>query len=98
MKPELAAEAEAALSDAPAQDAEEAAQDALSVIAAALVGIEKHLFALVYLQKTAHPGDTGVTFVHDVFNAIYDDTDPFKEVDEAMKAAKAKHGEADAKP
>lgn len=86
-KPELEAEAAAALGNG-ADTPEEDAQDALSVIAAALVGIEKHLFALVYLQKTMHPADTGVTFVPDVFNAIYDDSDPFAEVDAVLKAAK----------
>jgi hypothetical protein len=90
-KPELEAEVAAALGSAQGTPEEEA-QDALSVIAASLVGIEKHLFALVYLQKTMHPADTGVTFVPDVFNAIYDDSDPFAEVDKILQAAKEGSG------
>jgi hypothetical protein len=58
-------------------DEEEEAHDALGTIADALVGIEKHLFALVYLAITGAVEKTGVGYVPEVFNAIYDDSDPF---------------------
>lgn len=79
----------AAMEDEPEQgEIQITNENALIVIAQALVGIEKHLFAQVYLAKTRDPEKTQVTFLHDVFNAIYDGSDPFKEVDEAIKAAK----------
>jgi len=62
-------------------------ENALIVMAQALVGIEKHLFALVYLENTRDPEKSGVTYVPDVFRSIYDGSDPFVEVDEAVKAA-----------
>ena len=58
-------------------DEEMQAHDALTVIAESMVSMEKHLFALVYLSKTNNPEKTGVTYVDEIFNAIYDDTDPF---------------------
>lgn len=62
-------------------------ENALIIIAQALVGIEKHLFAQVYLMKTRDPDKTQVTFLPDVFDSIYDGSDPFKEVDAAVKRA-----------
>jgi hypothetical protein len=74
--PALAQELEKALTQAEAEEAE--AQDALTTIADALVMIEKHLCAMVYLQKTLGGTEkTGLTYHDDVFNAIYSGEDPF---------------------
>ena len=95
----LEAEAAAALAQnkgntdaTPAQDEGEEVgpENAFVALAHSAIAIEKHLFALVYLYKTSRPEVTGVTFVHDVFDAIYDGSDPFKEIDDVMKALKAK--------
>lgn len=96
-KPELAAELEIAM-DAEASEGEIQItnENALVIMAQAMVGIEKHLFALVYLEKTRDPEKTQVTFLPDVFNAIYDGSDPFREVDEVIKAAAAKADKSDA--
>lgn len=89
--PELEAELEAAMGQEKEDPAQEEIQitneNALIIMAQALVGIEKHLFALVYLEKTRDPEKTQVTFLPDVFNAIYDGSDPFRDVDEQVKAA-----------
>lgn len=87
--PELSDELEIAMGnqEAESQEIQITNENALIVIAQALVGIEKHLFALVYLEKTRDPEKTQVTYLPDVFNAIYDGSDPFREVDEAIKAA-----------
>lgn len=100
--PELADEMdglEASLTqDPPDQGATEITnENALVVIAQTLVGIEKHLFAQVYLMKTRNPDQTHITYLADVFDSIYDGSDPFHEVDMAVKAAaeKAKAGSGD---
>ncbi len=94
-KPELEDELEAAMGqDSESQEIQITNENALIVIAQALVGIEKHLFAQVYLAKTRDPEKTQVTYLPDVFNAIYDGSDPFREVDEIIKAAK--EGKSDA--
>lgn len=88
--PELEAELEAAMGqdEAPVEgEIQITNENALIVMAQALVGIEKHLFALVYLEKTRDSEKTQVTFLPDVFNAIYDGSDPFRDVDEQVKAA-----------
>ncbi len=89
--PELEAELVAAMGQddqAPAEgEIQITNENALIVMAQAMVGIEKHLFALVYLEKTRDPEKTQVTFLSDVFNAIYDGSDPFRDVDEQVKAA-----------
>jgi hypothetical protein len=100
-KPELEAELEAAMGseENPVEgEIQITNENALIVMAQAMVGIEKHLFALVYLEKTRDPEKTQVTFLSDVFNAIYDGSDPFRDVDEQVKAAAdaAKAGKADA--
>ena len=97
--PELEAELEAAMDqdDSPVEgEIQITNENALIVMAQAMVGIEKHLFALVYLEKTRDPEKTQVTFLSDVFNAIYDGSDPFRDVDEQVKAAadKAKADQA----
>jgi len=93
-KPEInEAELNAAMEDDADQDVTEIRitnENALIVMAQALVGIEKHLFALVYLENTRDPEKSGVTYVPDVFKSIYDGSDPFVEVDESVKAAAAK--------
>lgn len=89
-KPELEDEIEAAMvenKDAAENEIPITNENAVLIMAQALVGIEKHLFALVYLEKTRDPEKTMVTYLPDVFNAIYDGSDPFREVDEALKAA-----------
>ncbi len=90
---DLENEAAAALASAPAENQGEeikiTAENALVIMTQALVGIEKHLFALVYLEKTRDPAKTGVTFIPAVFDAIYDGSDPFKDVDEAVAKAAA---------
>lgn len=86
------AEIEAALNEDKTPDVSEISitnENALIVMAQAMVGIEKHLFALVYLENTRDPEKSGVTYVADVFRSIYDGSDPFTEVDEAVKAAAA---------
>lgn len=89
MSPELEAEAAAALGAQAEKPAPaEGGQDALEAAVGALIGIEKHMFALVYLLKTSRPAETGITYVEDVFNAIYDDSDPFVEVQEILQKAK----------
>lgn len=87
-KQAAAAMAKQAQADEDAQGMEITPENALVVIAQTLVGIERHLLALVYLQNTREPEKTGVTYVPDVFAAIYDGTDPFKEVDAALGALK----------
>jgi hypothetical protein len=62
-------------------------ENALVIIANSLVGIERHLMALVYLENTRDPEKTQVTYLPDVFHAIYDGSDPFAEVDAAIKKA-----------
>lgn len=86
----LAEEAEAALSEnagtpllpptPPEQSIPLTNENALIVIAQSLVAIEKHLFALVYIENTKDPDKTGLTYVPDVFKAIYDGGDPFADV------------------
>jgi len=63
--------------------------NALVIIAQSLVGIERHLMALVYLENTSDPEKTQVTYLPDVFHAIYDGSDPFAEVEASMKRANA---------
>jgi hypothetical protein len=101
-KPELEAEAEAALAaggDAQATPPEGQVaitnENALIVMAQAMVAIEKHLFALVYIENTKDPEKTGFTYVPDVFKAIYDGGDPFQEVRDAQAQAEA-DGKSDA--
>ena len=65
-------------------------ENALIVIAQALIGIEKHLLALVYIENTKDSEKTGVTYVPEVFAAIYDGSDPFAEVEQILKDAKEK--------
>lgn len=88
-KPELEAEAAAALGgDAnvtPEGGVPITNENALIVIAQSLVAIEKHLFALVYIENTKDPEKTGFTYVADVFKAIYDGSDPFVENLQASK-------------
>jgi hypothetical protein len=69
---------------APVKSEEEAAQDALETIADNLSLIQRHLFALLYMAHTWRPEVTGVTYVHEVFQAIYTEADPFKEVDDLL--------------
>ncbi len=94
-KPELEAEAEAALlaggnEDAtPAENVAITNENALIVMAQAMVAIEKHLFALVYIENTKDPEKTGFTYVPDVFKAIYDGGDPFQEVRDSQAQAEA---------
>lgn len=77
-EPELAKELASALSEAAAE--QEEAEDALGSIADSLAMIEKHLCAMVYLQKTLGATEkTGITYQDDVFNAIYSGEDPFSE-------------------
>lgn len=82
-KPELEAELDAALQSggeqAPAEMGGITNENALPIIAQTLVAIEKHLFALVYIENTKDPEKTGFTYVPDVFKAIYDGGDPFAE-------------------
>lgn len=65
-------------------------ENALVAIAQALLAVEKHLFALVYLEKTRDPAKTGVTYIEDVFAAIYDGSDPFHEIDMVLDELKKK--------
>ncbi len=99
-KPELdEAEIEAALGEADTEEVSEIPitnENALIIIAQAMVGIEKHLFALVYLENTREPDKSGVTYVPDVFKSIYDGSDPFAEVDAAVKAANGQKDKGDA--
>ncbi len=94
-KPELEAEAEAALNaGGDAQIPPEAQtvitnENALIVMAQAMVAIEKHLFAMVYIENTKDPEKSGFTYLPDVFKAIYDGSDPFQEVREAQAKAEA---------
>jgi hypothetical protein len=95
-KPELEAEAEAALAaggnldDTPPQEQFKITnENALIVMAQAMVAIEKHLFALVYIENTKDPEKTGFTYVPDVFKAIYDGGDPFQEARDAQQQAEA---------
>ncbi len=97
-KPELEAEAAAALAaGGNTEGTPEGSQDivtitnenALIVMAQALIGIEKHLLALVYIENTKDSDKSGVTYLPEVFAAIYDGGDPFKEVQEALKKAAA---------
>lgn len=71
----LAAELEAAMRNE--QEAEQGAEDALGSIAESLALIQCHLCALVYLERTKNTEKTGLTYIPEVFNAIYDGTDPF---------------------
>lgn len=64
-------------------------ENALVVIAQTLVGIERHLLALVYLENTKDSARTGVTYEPSVFASIYDGTDPFAEVDALLADLKA---------
>jgi hypothetical protein len=83
---------ESASADANADVGEQAdanAQDALGSIADNLSLIQKHLFALLYLAHTWRPEVTGVTYVHEIFQAIYTEGDPFKEVDDLLARLKA---------
>ncbi len=70
---------------------EEKAQTALESVADNLSLIQRHLFALLYIAHTWRPEITGVTYVHDVFQAIYTEADPFKEVDEMLERMKAEN-------
>lgn len=95
-KPELEAEAEAALmaeGNAHATPPETGTpitnENALVVMAQAMIAIEKHLFALVYIENTKDPEKTGFTYVPDVFKAIYDGGDPFQEVRDAQTQAES---------
>ena len=63
-------------------------ENALLVIAQSLVGIEKHLMALVYLENTREPEKSGVTYIPSVFQAIYDGSDPFQDVAQILEQAK----------
>lgn len=92
-------------STAPKND-EEIAQDALSSIADSLKEISafmqmnsRHLCAIVYLMKTSDSMSpkTGITYIDDVFNAIYDDSDPFKAFDDFLVESKKQTADAAAK-
>lgn len=72
-----------------AQDALSAIADAVSSLAVSMEMIQRHQMALVYLTRSLHPAETQITFHPDVFNAIYDDSDPFAEIDEVMAKLKA---------
>lgn len=97
-KSELEAETEAALNQggepAPASEMQGVItnENALPIIAQTLIAIEKHLFALVYLENTKDSAKTGFTYVPEVFRAIYDGTDPFAEA-KAESDAQAKAGD-----
>ena len=62
--------------------------EAVNSIADNLSLIQKHLFAMLYLAHTWRPEITGVTYVHEVFQAIYTGDDPFKEVDDMLERLK----------
>lgn len=96
MKKSLAEEAAAALEASKANEQSTQSEqgelitpeNALLVIAQSLVGIEKHLMALVYLENTKDPDKTGVTYIPAVFQAIYDGSDPFEDVAAILEQAK----------
>jgi len=73
----------------PEESEEITNENALAVIANAIVGMERHLNALVYLALTYDSEKTQLTFIPDVFHAIYDGSDPFAEVDEIIARSKA---------
>lgn len=94
-KPELEAELDAALKQeagpgpAPESQGGITNENALPIIAQTLVAIEKHLFALVYLENTKDSEKSGFTYLPEVFRAIYDGTDPFAEAKAEADASKA---------
>jgi hypothetical protein len=90
--PAKGAPPEEAPNDGAGDDADEPAQDALESIADSLALITRHLCAVVYLMRTSTEEVrqvTGTTFIHEVFDSIYDDHDPFKEVEDFLASEKA---------